>query len=122
HEFRAPLTGILGFSEIMRDGEFPAEAIRQFAGEIHREAERLTRMVSELLDIDRMESGQMSLRLDAVDLGAIVRDVVGRTQPHAPGHVLRLDLDPALPVLLGDTDKLTQVIVNLLDNAIKYSP
>jgi PAS domain S-box-containing protein len=122
HEFRSPLTGIQGFSELLRYRELPIEAMREFAGDIHREAERLARMINELLDLDRMESGQMLLHPDLVDLGAVVRDVVGRARPHAPRHTLCLALDPVLTPVLGDPDKLTQVVLNMLDNAIKYSP
>ena len=64
----------------------------------------------------------MMLRRSEVDLGAILREVAGQARPRAPKHRLRLDLDPTLPTVPGDGDKLTQVVVNLLDNAIKYSP
>jgi signal transduction histidine kinase len=122
HEFRTPLTGIQGFSELMRDEEFGLEEMKSFAAEINREAERLNRMISELLDLDRMESGRMVLHPETVDLNAVVTQTVEGARPTAPGHELRLELDPGLPPLPADRDKLTQVVVNLLSNAIKYSP
>jgi PAS domain S-box-containing protein len=122
HEFRTPLTSIQGFSELIRDDDLSVIEMRDLAADINREAERLNRMINELLDLDRMESGQMTLHLETVDLDSIVRDVVERRRASAPRHTLRLDVDPDLPRLLADRDKLTQVVVNLLDNAIKYSP
>jgi signal transduction histidine kinase/integral membrane sensor domain MASE1 len=122
HEFRTPLTGIQAFSELIRDEEFPAAQVKEYAGDINREAQRLGRMISELLDLDRMESGQMTLQVESLGLNALIMGAVASMSPNAPQHTLQLALDPALPSLPGDRDKLTQVVVNLLSNAIKYSP
>jgi PAS domain S-box-containing protein len=122
HEFRSPLTGIQGFSELMRDSEMSVEEMREYSADINREAERLSRMIGELLDLDRMESGRMGLRLSAVDLSAIILQVVASAESRAPRHRLSVEMPPSLPTIAGDPDKLTQVVVNLVDNAIKYSP
>lgn len=122
HEFRSPLTGIQGFSELMRDEAMSADEIREYSADINREAERLNRMITELLDLDRMESGRMTLRPESVDLGLLATGVVSTAAPRSPRHRLKLQLDPAVPEVFGDRDKLTQVLTNLLDNAIKYSP
>jgi PAS domain S-box-containing protein len=122
HEFRSPLTGIQGFSELMRDEKMSADEVREYSADINREAERLNRMINELLDLDRMESGRMTLHPEAVDLETLVTSLVASTASRAPGHRLRVQLDPTTPVVAADRDKLTQVMVNLLDNAIKYSP
>jgi PAS domain S-box-containing protein len=122
HEFRSPLTSIQGFSEMMREGELTLEEMREFSADINREAERLSRMIGELLDLDQLEAGQMMLRLEQVDLLAIIRQVVGNAAPRAARHQLVVDVAPGLAAVRGDADKLTQVLVNLLDNAIKYSP
>lgn len=122
HELRSPLAGIHGFSELMRDEVTDVEEMREYAADINREAERLNRMIDELLDLDRMESGRMTLRVESVDVGEIVRRLVASAGPRAPRHRLRAQVAPALPKVSGGRDKLTQVIVNLLDNAIKYSP
>jgi signal transduction histidine kinase len=122
HEFRTPLTGIQAFSELLRDEEFPAERVREYAGDINREAERLSRMIGELLDLDRMESGRMTLASRELDLNALIEETSSTAVSQNPRHTLRLNLDPTLPTLTGDRDKLTQVIVNLLSNAVKYSP
>jgi len=122
HEFRTPLTGIQGLSELMRDEDFDPSEVQQFASDIYREAERLTRMITELLDLERMEAGHMKLYREEVHLGDVVADVVGRTRPTAPAHMLRSTVNAAVPPVSADRDKMTQVIVNLLSNAIKYAP
>lgn len=122
HEFRSPLTSIQGFSEMMRDGEMSPEEMREFSADINREAERLSRMIGELLDLDRLESGLMTLRIRQVDLCAIIARVVANAGPRVAEHRVVVDAAPALSAVFVDGDKLTQVLVNLLDNAIKYSP
>jgi signal transduction histidine kinase len=69
-----------------------------------------------------MESGHMTLHRQATDLNAVISEVVERMRPTAPGHTFCLALDPDLPILEGDQDKLVQVMTNLLHNAVKYSP
>ena len=122
HEFRTALTGIQGFSEVMRDEATTPDEVKEFAGDINSDAMRLNRMITELLDLDRMESGRMTLHRGPVDLNSAVREAVERAQVSGSRHVIKTDLDPALPVVMGDADRLSQVIANLLSNAVKYSP
>jgi PAS domain S-box-containing protein len=123
HEFRTALTGIQGFSEIMRDAEgLTPEEIKDFATDINSDALRLNRMITEMLDLDRMESGRMTLQVSDVDLNAVLDDAVGRARAAHPLHHFRTDLDTALPQIRADADRLTQVVANLLSNAAKYSP
>lgn len=122
HEFRTPLTGIQGFSEMMQSEDLTTEEMREYAGDINKDAHRLNRMINEMLDLDKMESGRMQLHRDPVDLNTIVSEAVDRVRPNAPQHPIALRLDPLLGEMTGDRDKLTQVIANLLNNAVKYSP
>jgi signal transduction histidine kinase len=122
HEFRTPLTGIQGFSELMRDEDLTVAEMKEYAGDINKDAQRLNRMITEMLDLDRMESGKMTLRPTRVDLNAMVRDAADRLAPTAARHPVQLNLDPELPLLDIDGDKIQQVLVNLLSNAVKYSP
>jgi len=122
HEFRTPLTGIQGFSEMMKNEDLPLAEMKEYAADINKDAQRLNRMITEMLDLDRMEAGRMTLHPEAADLNAIVTDAADRVRPNAPGHPITLMLDPALPTLSGDRDRLTQVVANLLSNAVKYSP
>ncbi len=122
HEFRTPLTGIQGFSEMMRDEELTLAEMREYAGDINRDVQRLNRMINEMLDLDRMESGRMAIHPEAIDFNSVIGDVADRVRPNAPNHTLTLDLQPDLPQIQADRDRMTQVASNLLNNAVKYSP
>ena len=122
HEFRTPLTGIQGFSEMMRDEELTMPNMREYAGDINKDARRLARLITDMLDLDRMESGQMTLNSEPVDLNRIVTDTAAQFRLSATDHPIELELDPSLHDLLGDSDRLTQIVTNLVSNAIKYSP
>ena len=122
HEFRTPLTGIQGFSEMMRDEQLSLEEMREYAGDINKDVQRLNRMINEMLDLDRMESGRMTIHAERVDFNAIVDDAAARVRPNAPNHTLTLDLEPDLPQIDADRDRMMQVASNLLNNAVKYSP
>jgi PAS domain S-box-containing protein len=123
HEFKTALLGIQGFSELLRDtSELNVEEVRSFAADINRDAVRLDRMVTEMLELDRTETGRADLRLASVDLNALVRREVGvlRALPEQP--VIELHLDPALTPVPGDDGKLSEVIRILLTNAVMRSP
>jgi signal transduction histidine kinase len=122
HEFRTALTGIQGFSEMMRDEDFTPDEMKEYAGDINNDAQRLNRMITEMLDLDRMESGRVELNVGEVDLNQLIAEVAERARPSAPTHPICLELDEALPPLVADRDKLTQVLTNLVSNAVKYSP
>jgi signal transduction histidine kinase len=122
HEFRTPLTGIQGFSEMMQSEDLTVAEMREYAGDINKDAHRLNRMITEMLDLDKMESGRMELHREPVAFNTIVTEATDRTRPNAPRHPLTLRLDPMVGEVSGDRDKLTQVMANLLSNAVKYSP
>ncbi|HEX6547428.1 MAG TPA: ATP-binding protein [Candidatus Dormibacteraeota bacterium] len=122
HEFRTALTGIMGFSELLGAQQFSPEEVREFANEIHAEGQRLTRMVSEMLDLDRMESGRMQLNYGPTDLNRILAEVVDRFATSSERHRVATELDHRVGTIEADADKLTQVVSNLVSNAIKYSP
>jgi signal transduction histidine kinase len=122
HEFRTPLTGIQGFSEMMRDENLAMPEMREYAGDINKDARRLARLITDMLDLDRMESGRMTLNSEPVDLNRIVTETAAQFRLSAADHPIELELDKRLPTIIGDADRLTQVVTNLLSNAIKYSP
>jgi PAS domain S-box-containing protein len=125
HELRTPLTSIYGFAQTMLrdDIAFPDEDRQTFLSYIASEAERLTRLVDGLLSVTRLEAGAMELDLQELDVREILRETVEREAGRASGaHKLDLNL-PASPLLVAaDRDKLRQIVLNLVDNAIKYSP
>jgi len=122
HEFRTALVGIQGFSEMIRDQELSADETKTFAGDINNDAQRLNRMITEMLDLDRIEAGRMTLNICPVDLNGILTQAAERARAVSPKHTFEANLDPALPAVRGDSDRLFQVVANLLSNAVKYSP
>jgi two-component system phosphate regulon sensor histidine kinase PhoR len=125
HELRTPLTAIRGFVEALRDGTITDEAGRQRSlAVIAGEERRLQRLVAGLLDLSRIESGQAALRREPVDLAALLRgcaEVVAHRAEEA-GVTLDLALPTDLQPVTGDADRLEQVVANLLDNALRYTP
>ena len=123
HEFRTALTGIQGFSELIRDGGLEPDEVRAYGGYIFNDADRVNRLIGDMLDLDRMESGRMSIRLADVDINEVVSDVMARAASSSTVVVeFKADLDPRLPIVSGDRDRLVQVLSNLANNAVKYSP
>jgi PAS domain S-box-containing protein len=123
HEFKTALLGIQGFSELIRDtSELNVQDVRSFAADINRDAERLDRMVTEMLELDRTESGRADLRLMPVDLNSLVRREVGVARAWPEHVVIELDLDPTLTTVPADDGKLSEVMHTLLANAVMRSP
>ncbi len=123
HDLKTPLTSIQGFAQALLEGATQDEAARQRAASvIYDEASRMVRMVEELLDLARIESGQMVLERRPLDLAALVSDVVEALAPVAAEKRVTLHADlPELPGVTGDRDRLSQVFTNLLDNGLKYT-
>ena len=121
HEFRTALTGIQGFSELIRDGGLEPDEVRAYGGYIFNDADRVNRLIGDMLDLDRMESGRMSIRTGDVDINEVLSDAIARAGS-SPTVEFKADLDPRLPIVAGDRDRLVQVVSNLVNNAVKYSP
>ncbi len=121
HEFRTGLVGIQGFSEMIRDSELAVEDVKAFAADINKDAQRLNRMINDMLDLDRIEAGRLVLHMESVDINLLLQEAVERAR--ASGHhVVNVDLDRSGPLAHCDADRVAQIISNLLTNAIKYSP
>ncbi|MHB0915642.1 MAG: sensor histidine kinase [Thermoleophilia bacterium] len=124
HELRTPLTSILGFSKTLLrpDAEFPEESRRAFLQEIVREGERLGRMIEDVLSVSRIESGILRLDLKPVNAGASVRHVIDNVARLTDQHRFIINAPDDLAQVRADPDKLYQVLLNLVVNAVKYSP
>lgn len=124
HEFKTALTGIQGFSEFMRDADqLTLNDARAFAADIYRDAERLDRLVTEMIDLDRAETSRSAaLQFGPVDLNDLVAHEVDEQKKVVDGITFAVDLEPGLPPVAGDAEKLSVVIRTLLDNAVRYSP
>ena len=125
HELRTPLTSIRAFSEILRDDPKTALADREhFLGIIVSETERLTRLVNQILDMAKIESGNAEWLVEDVDLASVVEQSAAATSQlfRDKGVSLTLNLAPGLPLLRADRDRMMQVVINLLSNAVKFAP
>ena len=123
HELRTPLTAIKGWSETLMAAPDDRQLASQGLTVIGKEAIRLSGLVEELLDFSRMESGRITLKTEKLDLSAELEEAVFLFDDRAARAGVRLEYCPCeeLPVVLGDADRIKQVLVNILDNAVKYS-
>jgi PAS domain S-box-containing protein len=127
HELRTPLTAISGCVDLLLEGQgedTPTETQRELLGIVKRNSQRLTALVEELLDVSRIEAGRIDLRTEPVDLGSAVNEAARlfSDQFADKEQVLLVDLDPTLPRVLADPQRLAQILENLLSNANKYTP
>ena len=123
HELRTPLTSIRAFSEILNDNPElePAQRAR-FIAIIVKESERLTRMINQVLDLAKLESGRAEWHSAALDLTEVIEDALATTSQllQEQGVQLSLDLPAQVPPVLADRDRLLQVLLNLISNAAKF--
>lgn len=122
HEFRNALIGIQGYSELLCGQKVTSEEVSEYATEIQHEALRLNRLITNMLDLDRLESHRATLTLTLTDLNRIMRLAAERGAATSASHTFALDLDATLHPFMADADRLTQVAANLVSNAVKYSP
>jgi signal transduction histidine kinase len=146
HELRTPLTSVIGFAKIVRkrldEIVFPAlsaatvtapagpkleRATRQIVenlGIMITEGERLTALINDVLDLEKIEAGAMEFRREPVDVAAVADQAIAATAAlfESSGLELRRDLAPDLPTVVGDHHRLIQVVINLLSNAVKFTP
>lgn len=123
HEIRTPLTAIMSYAELLQRPGLPADMHAQFASIIAQEAERVTQLVNQFLDLARLESGRVTLARERLQLAEVAELSFNVIQPLAQKHQITLgvEIEPDLPVVIGDAKRLHQVLLNLLSNAVKYS-
>ena len=126
HELRTPLTSILGLSETMGDGLLGALSPQQAkaAFTIHENGAHLLELINDILDMSRVASGRMTLRLDQVPVNQLWDACLRLIRPPVTAKGLRLEtrLDPAVQLVHGDSRRLKQMLINLLGNAVKFTP
>ncbi|UUZ79372.1 cell wall metabolism sensor histidine kinase WalK [Paenibacillus sp. P26] len=121
HELRTPLTSILGFVEILLDRNPDAEKRTKYLQTIHREAERLTHLLNDLLDLQKMESGKQQYLFAPTDLAELVSEVLD-SWDEEKSHRMVVHYETRPLYVLADADRLKQALHNLVSNAVKYSP
>ena len=124
HELRTPLTAIQGYVETLLTGDGDDAQRRQFLEVVHRHTERLGRLLGDLTDLSNIELGRATLALGPTSLADVVGSVLAVMRPRADARrvVLEDQLPPALPLVNADHDRLHQILINLVDNAVKYTP
>jgi signal transduction histidine kinase len=125
HELRTPLAAIYGAALTLQRDDVRLEDSQRtgLLDVISSEADRLARIVNDILWASRLDSGQMGITIESCDAAALTTQVADALLAHAPaGIVLDVDVEPELPAVAADPDKLRQVLTNLIDNAVKYSP
>jgi|GEM_PF-3122260 len=127
HELRTPMTSISGFAEALRDGIVKDEERKhRYYQIIAAESARLTRLINDLFDVSKLETGQLELRMQAMAVAPWLSDFAEAQRPLAEGAGLRLDLEinpAAQPArVYGDRDRLDQVLTNLVGNALRFAP
>jgi signal transduction histidine kinase len=124
HELRTPLTAIKGMLETLRDGAVDDPEVRErFLETVESETDRLIRLVNDLLLLSRADSEALNLHRRSSDLAEMARTCIDRLAHRAEARevVLKVEIDPNAPLAWADPDRIEQVLVNLVDNAIKFS-
>jgi signal transduction histidine kinase len=122
HELKTPLMGIRGFAQMIRDGDVEGEEARDFATEIYENAVRLSTYVERMLQEQAVHAGGETLDLRDVRIRPLVSQVIKQVASGAPNHDLVNEVGEEVPSVSGDSDKIMQILLNLVSNAIKYSP
>ncbi|MEM0899549.1 MAG: ATP-binding protein [Pseudomonadota bacterium] len=127
HEIRTPLNSIIGFSDLMREerfGPLKNDRYKAYLADINKSGRHVLELVNDLLDISKIEAGSQELEFSETDLNEIARDVISMLQPQASANrvILRTNLSNRLPRVVADARSMRQVIINLLSNAVSFTP
>jgi two-component system sensor histidine kinase KdpD len=124
HELRTPLTSIKGFATtlLQDDIDWDEESQRDFLQIIDSEADKLAEMIEQLLDFSRIEAGTLRMQQERTTIDAVMEFALPQLQIITKGHRLRMDLTPNLPPIHADRRRISQVLTNIIVNAVRYSP
>jgi signal transduction histidine kinase len=124
HELQTPVAIIKSYAATLarEDAVWTPETIQRVSRNIEDECDRLHRLITDLLDLSRIQAGRVAMRVGSVDLPQLAVEVIDQLAPRAPRHSLRTSFPPNFPIIRGDQDQLRRALLNLVQNAIKYSP
>jgi signal transduction histidine kinase len=122
HELRTPLSGVMGFTKLLLTREFDPETRRHYLGIVDAQARRLSDLLDDFLDVRRIEEGRFERAQELVDMATLLREEAVLYNQQSPKHDVAVEIDHAPLAVIGNPDRLRQVIGNLISNAIKYSP
>lgn len=121
HELKTPLHAISGYAELLENGMVREEDIRPFAGKIRKEAQRMTKLVSDIIDLTKLDSGSGNMQRQSTNLFLIARNAIDSLQQEADSSGITLSLSGGSAVVFGISPVLYSIVYNLCDNAIKYN-
>jgi two-component system, OmpR family, phosphate regulon sensor histidine kinase PhoR len=121
HELKTPLTTLKGLSELLLDFDLSEAQRRELLQDLHGQADRMERLIGDILSVSRIDSGRISVDFSRVDVASVVQHVCDEVRPMLKGRTLRCRVPDDLPSVMGEARKLHQILVNLVNNAIKYS-
>ena len=122
HELRTPMTTIMGFSELLLNNDMPEASRREWLERIYQNSRVLSAIVDDMLDVSRIQSGKLALNMAHLELRDVVDDVLAGLRPENKLHEFLIEIPADTPKVVADREKLDQVFINLLTNAVKYSP
>ncbi|HEX9713190.1 MAG TPA: HAMP domain-containing sensor histidine kinase [Actinomycetota bacterium] len=124
HELRAPLTAIKGFARTLalKSDDLPPDRRTEYLAMINDQSDRLARLVDDLMQVARIDAGRVVLEPTDVDVGVLVRELLEQFAGKWDGRDIRISTSGGLPVATADPGRLEEVLINLIDNAVKYSP
>ncbi|MDP8921942.1 MAG: ATP-binding protein [Chloroflexota bacterium] len=124
HELQTPVAIIKAYAGTLarEDAPWSRETVTRIAHTIEEECDRLYRLITDLLDISRIQAGRVAMSIGPVDLADLAETLAERGRTRSPAHDFRTDFPPDFPIIQGDREKLRQALDNLIDNSIKYSP
>src|SRR5256886_11745606 len=121
HELKTPLTTLKGLSELLLELDLSEAQRRELLQDLHGQADRMEKLIGDILAVSRVDSGRISVGFSRVDIGSVVDHVCDEVRPMLKGRTLKGGGPEDLPPVMGEARKLHQILVNLLTNAIKYS-
>lgn len=122
HELRTPLTWVLGYAELLANDRLAPDQTKDAIEAIHQGSLRLEAIIGELLDLSRIQSDQFTVNREPIYVPDLISEACTVMEPRLAGHEVSVDITPDGELVIADHDKLLQVVLNLMDNAAKYSP
>jgi two-component system CheB/CheR fusion protein len=121
HELKTPLTSLKGYIQLMREQKDLSPAVAQYVTKANESAQKLQNLINDLLDVSKIHAGKLKFKTFALDLGKLIRTVIETSRHIYPSYKIIKEIDGEI-IVRGNEERLEQVLMNLINNAVKYSP